>query len=154
MANNDLDRIYAEMDKQLYNACLETGKQIKKGWKEKIMDEIYNAYYPRVYSRQMALYNSIDFVVIKKDLCKYEIILSTRDELHKYNETWNEEMANITGLHNTTYAEILSRFETDGQYQVFERDEPAYPTKHTYEEYVENKKADKIIIDYLHSKGF
>lgn len=150
MANNDLDRIYAELDKQLYNACLETGRRIKAGWKEKIMDEIYNAYRPRIYSRQMALYNSIDFVVIKKDLCKYEIILSTRDELHKYNETWIKS----TALKNTTYAEILSRFETDGEYQDFERDEPAYPTEHTYEEYVENKKADKIIIDYLHSKGF
>lgn len=140
---NDLDEFYRELEKQTIASLERTAQEIRQGWMDLIQTEIYESYSPRVYNRQKALYYSIMISPVKKTNGEYSIEIYASDELHLENSTWieNEEEP------NTTYSGIFDRFAKDGFYG--RGGESIDVVKMTNEEFIENGRANKLILNYL-----
>lgn len=144
---NSIDDFYKELEKQTIASLEKTAQEIRQGWMDLIETEIYDSYSPSVYNRQNSLYNSIMISPVKKKNGEYSIDIYASEELHTKNETWVDETENP----NTTYTNIFDRFAKDGFYG--RSGESIDVTKMTNEEWIENKKATNLILNYL-SKWF
>lgn len=138
---SDLDGFYRDADKYIIASLEQTAQEIRKGWMNLIETEIYNSYSPSVYKRQNSLYNSILISPIKKSNGEYSIEIYPSESLHTENPTWRDDW-----LENTTYSNIFDRFAEDGFYG---RDGAVDVTEMTREEWIENGKANKLILNYL-----
>lgn len=147
MANyNSIDDFYKDLEKQTIASLEKTAQEIRRGWMDLIETEIYDSYSPSVYNRQNSLYNSIMISPVKKRNGEYSIDIYASEELHTENPTWRDDW-----LENTTYSSIFDRFAKDGFYG--RGGESIDVTKMTNEEWIENKKATNLILNYL-SKWF
>ena len=143
---DDLDEFYKELEKQTIASLEKTAQEIRQGWMDLIETEIYDSYSPSVYNRQNSLYNSIMISPVRKSNGEYIIDIYALEELHTENGTWRDDW-----LDNTTYSNIFDRFKENGFYG---RDgESIDVIKMTNEEWIENGKANKLILNYL-SKWF
>lgn len=143
---NSIDEFYKELEKQTIASLEKTAQEIRQGWMDLIETEIYNSYSPSVYNRQNSLYNSIMISPVKKSNGEYTIDIYASEELHEKNETWRDDW-----LENTTYSNIFDRFAENGFYG--RGGESIDVTEMTNEEFIENKKATNLILNYL-SKWF
>lgn len=143
---NSIDEFYKELEKQTIASLEKTAQEIRQGWMDLIETEIYNSYSPSVYNRQNSLYNSIMISPVKKSNGEYTIDIYASEELHTKNETWRDDW-----LENTTYTGIFDRFKENGFYG--RGGESIDVTEMTNEEFIENKKATNLILNYL-SKWF
>ena len=143
---DDLDGFYKELEKQTIASLERTAQEIRRGWMDLIETEIYNSYSPSVYNRQNSLYNSIIISPVRKSNGEYSIDIYASEELHSKNDTWRDDW-----LDNTTYSNIFDRIAKDGFYGRGGKSIDVI--KMTNEEWIENGKANKLILNYL-SKWF
>lgn len=142
----NLDEWYKELEKQTIASLEKTAQEIRQGWMDLIENEIYNSYSSSVYNRSKALYNSIEISPVRKSNGEYTIDIYASEELHEGNSTWRDDWSD-----NVSYSSIFDRFAENGFYG--RGGESIDTVKMTNEEWIENKRATNLILNYL-SKWF
>lgn len=147
MANyKSIDDFYKDLEKRTIASLEKTAKEIRNGWMDLIESEIYESYSPSVYNRSKALYNSIEISPVRKSNGQYTIDIYASDEMHLENDTWRDDWSDSSG-----YSDIFDKFAENGFYGRGGKSIDVL--KMTNEEFIENKRATNLILNYL-SKWF
>jgi hypothetical protein len=144
----DADSVHNLLEKEVIKALTYTAREIQRRLRVLILEEIYSVYHPDKYPRLYEILNSVEVVPVEKSGDEWIIEVRFKNTKHT-NKSWYD--AEGAGIHKGDYVTLPQIMEAiaEGEAKMGTYGTEIDIMEMGYEEWIVQRKALKMIIDYL-----